>query len=389
MLEVGIDAISFYTSNFFVDLAAIAHARNIDVDKYYVGIGQQKMAIPAVDEDVVTLAANAAKEIVNDKNRDSIHTLLFATESGIDQSKAAGVFVHDLIGLNPRCRVVELKQACYSSTAAIQLGIASIHQNPNQKVLVIASDIARYGLNTPGEPSQGCGAVAIVLSANPAIMKIDPENGIFTQDIMDFWRPNYRDEALVEGKYSSKMFLTSLENTWQQYRETSNRNFKDHTRFCYHTPVPRLAEKAHKALHRLNEIEVNDKQISNEMHDALLYNRTTGNCYTAALFISLISLLDNCQENLEGKRIGLFSYGSGSVAEFYSGTLVDGYHSHLLRKRHQAMLANRTELSYEEYKRMYSHQLPIDGSDLELPKQQTGTYRLQGMRRHKRVYEKA
>jgi hydroxymethylglutaryl-CoA synthase len=387
--KVGIDSISFFTSNMYIDLASLAKERNIDSDKYYKGLGQHQMATPAVDEDVVTLAANAAINIVNDDNKHEITNVLFATESGVDQSKAAGIFVHQLLDLPKNCRVVELKQACYSSTAALQLGLAELSRNPKQKILVLASDIARYGLNTPGEPSQGCGAVAFILSANPRILEIDPESGYFTQDIMDFWRPNYRDEALVEGKYSSKMYLQSLQACWEHLSTKTDRTFNDYYRFCYHTPVCRLAEKAHKFLGKLNGERLDDSQIKQHVQAGLNYNRTVGNCYTAALYLSLCSLIDNSKEDLTNKRIGLYAYGSGSVAEYFSGKLVEGYQAHSPKTQHTQMLNNRVELTYEQYKSLYSHQLPQDGSDLDLPKQQKGTFRLAGLRRHIRVYEKA
>ncbi|WP_315980638.1 hypothetical protein [Aliamphritea spongicola] len=41
-MSVGIDEISFYTSNYFLDLQQLAEVRDIDVDKYYKGIGQEK-----------------------------------------------------------------------------------------------------------------------------------------------------------------------------------------------------------------------------------------------------------------------------------------------------------------------------------------------------------
>lgn len=42
--------------------------------------------------------------------------------------------------------------------------------HPDKKALVIGSDVARYGLNTPGEPTQGGGAVAMLISADPKVL---------------------------------------------------------------------------------------------------------------------------------------------------------------------------------------------------------------------------
>jgi hydroxymethylglutaryl-CoA synthase len=41
--KVGIDTLAFYTSRYALDLATLAHARHIEPEKYYVGLGQQMM----------------------------------------------------------------------------------------------------------------------------------------------------------------------------------------------------------------------------------------------------------------------------------------------------------------------------------------------------------
>ena len=46
--------------------------------------------------------------------------VILATESGIDQSKAAAVFVHGLLGIQPFARSFEMKEACYAATAALE-----------------------------------------------------------------------------------------------------------------------------------------------------------------------------------------------------------------------------------------------------------------------------
>ena len=63
------------------------------------------------------MGTNAAYPLMIDKELDDVDLLLFSTESGIDQSKAAGIYVHRLLNLSSNCRTVELKQACYSGTA--------------------------------------------------------------------------------------------------------------------------------------------------------------------------------------------------------------------------------------------------------------------------------
>ncbi|WP_293265339.1 hydroxymethylglutaryl-CoA synthase [Neptunomonas sp.] len=386
MSSVGIDQISFYTSNYFLDLRTLAKVQETDPDKYYQGIGQEKMSMAAHDEDIVTMAANAAYPLVQSGEAEQVSTLLFATETGIDQSKAAGIYVHRLLGLNNNCRVVELKQACYSATAAIQMACALVARQPEKKVLVIASDIARYDLNTPGEATQGCGAVAMMVTAQPRVLEIDPEVGNYAEDVMDFWRPNYRKTALVDGKYSTKIYLKALKKAWEDFRESSSLTFNDFAHFCYHLPFSRMAQKAHQHLAKANKSELDASGLEQQIADTLSYNRIIGNSYTASMYIGLSSLLENSQDNLAEKRIGFFSYGSGCVAEFFSGKVVDGYQECLFKEQHREMLDKRQEVTYDEYLNLYKAPDPKDGEAHTIPSDTQGRFRLAAISHHKREY---
>ncbi|MCS5559931.1 MAG: hydroxymethylglutaryl-CoA synthase [Oceanospirillaceae bacterium] len=391
-MSVGIDDISFYTANFSLDLQELAANNGSDAAKYTVGIGQERMSVPGADEDVVTMAANACVPLLEGmaqrgEDANAINTILFATETGIDQSKAAGVYLHSLLKLNSRCRVVELKQACYSATAALQLATAWVARKPKEKVLVVASDIARYDRQTPGEATQGCGAVAIIVSANPRLVALDAETGIHTEDVMDFWRPNYRSTALVDGKYSTKVYLRCVRSAWQDFQQQSGLQFGDFDYFCYHLPFSRMAQKAHNHLANGNAHELSAQALEDQISSSLIYNRITGNSYTAAMYIGLISLLDNTAQDLAGKRVGFFSYGSGSVGEFFTGTLVVGYQDMLHQQSHQHMLASRKPLNYANYQQMYAFEVPTDGGDHAFAEQTNGKFRLAGISQHKRLYE--
>jgi len=388
-IKVGIDTLAVYTSRYALDLATLAKARGISAEKYHAGLGQEMMSVPPPGEDIVTMACNAALQALRDISLHDIELLLFATESGIDQSKAAGIYVHGLLHLPSRCRVVELKQACYGGTAAIQLALSFLREHPNKKVLVIAADIARYGLETKGESSQGAGVAAMVLSAHPRILAIEPEYGVMTENVMDFWRPNYSHQAFVDGKYSSKLYLVLLEKCWKEYQEIAQRNFADHDYFCYHTPVPRLVEKAHQHLLKINHQENLPELLqAKQIQAALKYARIMGNSYSASLYISLASLLDNADENISGKRIGFYSYGSGCVAEYFSGVVQAGYGDMLNTEYHRDLLRTRKQINYEEYEEFFKFQYAEDGSNQEIPAYKTGHFRLAKIEQHKRIYEK-
>lgn len=61
--------------------------------------------------------------------------MIVATESGIDHSKAASIEIHDQLNIQPFARCIEMKEACYSATAAIQLAKDFLSNNPSKKYL--------------------------------------------------------------------------------------------------------------------------------------------------------------------------------------------------------------------------------------------------------------
>ncbi|AKJ65330.1 hydroxymethylglutaryl-CoA synthase [Kiritimatiella glycovorans] len=386
-MNIGIDSISFYTAQYAFDLEKLAEARSVDPKKYLQGLGQERMSVAPPDEDAVTLGASAAHPLRRDGKLDDIDLLLFATESGVDQSKAGGLFIHGLLDLPSRCRVLEVKQACYSATAALQLAAAHVRGSPGRKALVIASDVARYELENPGEATQGCGAVAFTVAADPAVLALDPEAGYHAEDVMDFWRPNYRREALVDGKYSTRVYIDTMLHCWRDYAGQSGRGLEDFERFCYHLPFSRMAEKAQVRLARALHAEADGKRIEEWLEGTREYARVTGNCYAASLYVALTSLLDAPGKDLAQCRLGLFSYGSGCVGEWFSGVVQPGYRQALYTQQHRAMLANREPLTYRQYEDIYHFLLPEDGADHVLPQYRTGPYRLAGISNHKRTYE--
>lgn len=386
-MQIGIDKIGFYTPPLYIDMERLAKARGVDPAKYTIGIGQDKMAVPPLTQDAVTMAANAALDVLDDADREAIDLVLLGTESGIDHSKSAAVYVHHLTGIQPHARSVELKQACYSATAALQLALGHIALNPERKVLVLASDIARYGLETGGEPTQGAGAIALVISADPKIMALEKESVSLTKDVMDFWRPLYSDTAKVDGKFSNQMYIEFFMELFEAYQEKTKRTVQDFEALCFHLPYTKMGRKALDALEKETGSEPL-AAIRKNYEYSILYNREVGNIYTGSLYLSLLSLLENAREMSSGDRIGLFSYGSGAVGEFFSGVLQPGYRDQLLARKHQEMLDERKSLSVEEYETVFSKQLPKDGSDTKIERENDySRIILSGIKEHARQYE--
>lgn len=387
-MNIGIDLISYYTPSFYLDLKVLAELYHKDVAAYYEVLGQERMAVVPPDEDIVSFGANAASRITLKTDISKIKTLFFATESGIDQSKSAGMYLHKLLGLSPQCRVVELKQACYSGTIALQMAVNQIKAEPETECLVVCADIARYGLGSPGEPTQGAGACAFLVKANPRILKIEEGQGYYAEDAMDFWRPNYRDEAFVDGQYSVRLYIKTMQEAWKSFKESSRLSLNQLNYFCFHLPFTTMAEKAFQRLAKAEGQVATDADIQTKVNPSLRYNRITGNCYTGSLYQSLCSLLDSKELNLGGTRAGFFSYGSGAMAEMFSGQIQSNYKDVLFTAEHEAMFNSRKSLSYDEYKSFYNFILPRDGRDFNTPRHTQQAFRLSGIQKHKRLYDK-
>ena len=192
----------------------------------------KELSIAPLTEDIITLGAAAADPILTSEDKEKIDMVIVATESSIDQSKAAAVFIHGLLAIQPFARSFEIKEACYGATAALDYAKLHIEKYPDSKVLVIASDIAKYGINTPGEPTQGAGAIAMLISKDPRILIFNEDNVAQTRDVMDFWRPNYSTTPYVNGLYSTQQYLDCLKTTWDEYQKRHKLSLKDFAAYC-------------------------------------------------------------------------------------------------------------------------------------------------------------
>lgn len=386
-MNVGIDKIGFYTPPYYVDMVDLAKERGDDPAKYTVGIGQEKMAVTPLSQDIVSMAVNAALQVIDDEDRKKIDLVIVGTESGFDASKSAAVYVHELLGIQAHARSFEIKQACYGATAALQMAKDYVTLHPDRSALVIGSDVARYGLATGGEVTQGGGAIAMFITANPRILALETDTSFYSRDIMDFWRPSYSEYAMVDGKYSNEQYIAFFTEVWKSYQEKTKRSLADFDALCFHLPYTKMGKKA------LNQIlptatEDNQATLLKNYEASTVLNRNVGNIYTGSLYLSLLSLLTNSELLRAGNRIGMFSYGSGAVGEFFSGILVEDYEKHLSAETVSALFEKREKISVAEYERIFSLSLPQDGTELVIPSEgDQSEVQLAAVREHKRFYQ--
>ncbi|VIP43146.1 hydroxymethylglutaryl-CoA synthase [Streptococcus pneumoniae] len=358
-MTIGIDKIGFATSQYVLKLQDLAEARGIDPEKLSKGLLLKELSIAPLTEDIVTLAASASDSILTEQERQEVDMVIVATESGIDQSKAAAVFVHGLLGIQPFARSFEIKEACYGATAALHYAKLHVENSSESKVLVIASDIAKYGIETPGEPTQGAGSVAMLITQNPRMMAFNNDNVAQTRDIMDFWRPNYSTTPYVNGVYSTQQYLDSLKTTWLEYQKRYQLTLDDFAAVCFHLPYPKLALKGLKKIMDKSLPQEKKDLLQKHFDQSILYSQKVGNIYTGSLFLGLLSLLENTDSLKAGDKIALYSYGSGAVAEFFSGELVEGYEAYLDKDRLNK-LNQRTDLSVADYEKVFFEEVNLD-----------------------------
>lgn len=367
-INVGIDQISYYVPPYYLDLDDLATHRQLPLGKFERDLGQHKMAICPPHQDIITMGAAAALPLFS-KIQKPIRTILFATETCVDQSKAAGLHLISLLNLENNCRVIELKQACYAGAGALRLATAMAALNPHETVLVVMADVARYEEGSLAEPTQGCGAVAMTVTTHPRLMTIDSQSGLFSDDVWDFWRPNGFSHALVSHKFSVRNYMEVMEKTFADFLQNGPFKASDMDALLYHAPFSKMVEKVHSNFCQKQNIPTPD------ILNALTINRDIGNAYTGSLFISLISLLSSNDQT--HKRLGLFSYGSGCVAEYMTGAIQPNY-NHVVYAPTQ-ILKERHKISVETY---YQWRSGNEHSKL-LPQE---PFVFQGIQEHQRIY---
>lgn len=373
----GIQAIGIAVPEYTLPLASLAEARGVDPAKYTEGLGTLRMAVAGPNDDAVTLAVKAARQALTLGNVDpaSIGLLIVGTETGVDHSKPVAAFVHGLLGLSWNCRTFETKHACFAATAGLQNALDWIRAGSarGKKALVIGSDIARYGLGTPGEPTQGAGAVAMIVSEeSPLVTFEDSIVGSFTRDVSDFWRPLDSKEAIVDGQKSVDCYLHALAGAFREYqlaaREVRGGTARttDFAAVAYHVPYGKIALKAHRHLRsyetenatssrdlaRLGNEESSMSSYEECVAPGLVLPRQIGNIYTGALYLALASTLLMSNRDLEGARVGLFSYGSGSCAEFFECTVCEWAQGYARQAGWTEMLERQTVIDVPEYERL-------------------------------------
>lgn len=211
-MKTGIDCIDFYVPKLYVSIEDLATKRNIAPEKLKKGLGLYKMALPDINEDAASFAANALYKIITKNNIDpnTIGRIYLGTESALDASKPTATYATEIVENElsktygkrcfKHCDIVDMTFACIGAVDALQNCLDWVKNHPNRKAIVIASDVSKYELNSTGEYTQGGGAVAMLITNNPSIISIDDIWGIASKSEGDFFKPkrHFKKHELIE-----------------------------------------------------------------------------------------------------------------------------------------------------------------------------------------------
>ena len=146
------------------------------------------MRFPEVGEDIVSMGLKAGYNALlrGNINPKKIDAIFVGTETITYAVKSVSNILAQLLGININSLTQDVYNACAAGTLAILNAIALIEGDVIKRALVIGADISSYNLESPGEPTQGAGAVAFVLSKNPRIATFSKKFGKISGNINDF-----------------------------------------------------------------------------------------------------------------------------------------------------------------------------------------------------------
>ncbi len=338
----------------------------------------------------------------------------------LEQVYGNGTFNH-CGGVETKFACVSGSYALYDNVNWIRAG-----ESGDQYALVIVSDIAKYDLGSSGEMTQGAGAVAMLLSNTPRLLQFDPKvTSTSIRDEYDFYRPFGKDTPIVHGQYSNMLYLIQIREALEMYKEKArntgliqpkpDESVLDYIDYMnMHLPYSAMGRKALAYLMRHewrqlprwkdvienigmaepvqdnssgtiesalrnpqfleNDSAFNRKLMKTpqfmEMYErklasSLIASKMIGNLYTASLYLGLRSSLEYEYRkgvDLAGKRVGFGSYGSGSSAMVFSGTILDSYKEVISKMHLEQDMDKRRRLSLEEYEMLHRGEMPAGQS---------------------------
>jgi 3-hydroxy-3-methylglutaryl CoA synthase len=355
----GIDKLRVYPSTAVLDIETLCRARGTDFGQVSRTLMTRERSVVPPWEDTVTLAINAAADLLAPQERDSVGLLVVATESSVDQEKPVSSWAHRWLGLPSNCRNFEIKHACYGGTAALRMALAWLREQNDDdcRAVVLSADSSLLGFGEPFEPVMGACGCAMLLSANPGLLELDPRLwGVYAHEVTDVIRPALNVET---GNSQGSLFayVEALEGAWTDFRRRTGGKLEFDSAFArhvYHLPFAGMGLQAHRTLASLASGANRGEALASyarRVEPSLRYGARIGSSYSASPYIALLSLLDHPDPPGPGDQISMFSYGSGSCAEFYAARFGPRARQAAADARLADLLDDRRVLGVAQYER--------------------------------------
>ena len=409
-MKFGIEAASFYVPSLYLEIKDLAEKRNIEPAKLEKGLGLHKMAFPDVHEDTATFAAEALLKLIRDYNINPIEIsrIYLGTESALDAAKPTATYAMQMVEsvlsedfgarVFKNCDVVDMTFACVGAVDALHNCLDFCRANPGKKAVVIASDYAKYELESSGEYTQGGGAVAVLVSDNPQLIEIENVFGVATESVFDFFKPRraaqksewssatenmpdkleiFTDEPVFDGHYSNKCYQDRIREAYDHYKSQTNiqKPYENWRYLIFHLPYAFHGKRVFTEIFSLENnlaFTTSEEQkavakseeyisfINHKIEPSQRASSEIGNMYTSSIFMALLSALQvsfNENENLAGQKIGFLAYGSGSKAKVFTGTIHENWKEVAAKWNIFESLKNRTPIDIDTYEKLHRKQL--------------------------------
>jgi hydroxymethylglutaryl-CoA synthase len=270
----GISGFAVYAPPYRVDLNDWCEWTGNDWGKVRTVIGRGfRMRGP--NQNVYTMAANAVMRLINQYEVDpsKVRFLGLGTESSLDNS-AGSVIVKGMVDralraegqppLSRNCEVPEFKHACLGSVYAMKNALRFLAcDGERYQAIVVSADIAEYARGSTGEPTQGAGAVAMLLEAQPTMLEVNLAGSGSASDYraVDFRKPLSRfchqaprhngqvqDLPVFNGKYSTTCYsdetLHAVRDMFTRRSLAGGQYFRNLAAVFMHRPYHRMPQSA-------------------------------------------------------------------------------------------------------------------------------------------------
>jgi hydroxymethylglutaryl-CoA synthase len=264
-------------------------------------------SVPGADEDVVTLAIEAARTALDRAGAglDSIGAIWVGTESKPYAVKPSATIVAEALGITPHVVAADMEFACKAGSEAMQAAVAFVGSSMVQAALAIGMDTAQSKPGDALEYTAGCGGGAYLFAEAADALAVVEASVSHVTDTPDFFRRETAHYPEHGGRFTGEpsYFRHTLAASRRLLAEVGS-EAKDFAHAVFHQPVPKFVEKA------AAELGFTRQQI----RTGLVAPRM-GNAYAGSSLLGLAAVLDVARP---GDRIFFCSYGSGAGSDAFS-----------------------------------------------------------------------